>query len=218
MLTYFDEDIINLDKYSFEQWVTFVFDHHAVEWQPPKRGIPREKKWYYEDEWEHWGSPEHLLPYMTRLFRKPDFLLEKYSAAQLFQGFWYLSGAGRCDDWIWETKIAWRLRKNCISSMVPLYERMFIKEPLGFTCNMWWDCINNFRSKQDPKVKEMMLLAMERILLLPSKDCWGAALHGLGHLKHPRKAKVIRKFLHNHPELNEEWQAYATAAITGKIL
>ena len=217
MQTYFDEDVINLNRYSFEQWVVFVFDHPAAEWQPPKAGVPRERKWYYEDKWEHWGSPKHLLPYITRLFRRPDFLLEKYSTAQLRQGFWYLSGAGRCNDWVWDTKVAWRLRQKCILAMVSLFERLFIKEQLHDTCYMWWDFFRNFRKKQDLKVKETMLRAMEQILLSPSEDCRAAALHGLGHLRHPPKAQVIKKFLRSHPELSDECRSFAAAAITGRV-
>lgn len=165
---FFDEEVINLDKYSYEQWVVFAFDHPATEWQPPQAGVSRKKSWYYEDEWEHWGSPEHLLPYMMRLFRRPDFLLEKYSTAQLFQGFQYLPGAGRCDDWVWDTNVAWCLRQKCVSAMALLFERLFTKEPLGFTCFMWWDYFRApAHGKKDPKVKEAMLLAMERILRLP---------------------------------------------------
>jgi len=215
---FFDEDVINLDNYTFEQWVVFVFDHPTVVRREREVGVPREKTWYLQDEWEHWGSPEHLLPYMTRLFRKPDFLLERYSVEQLRQGFWYLPGGSRLNDWLWDTGIAWRLRKKCILAMVPLFKRMFIKEQLGDTCYMWWDFFRNFRDKQDTKVKQAMLTAMEQILLLPSDDCRAAALHGLGHLRHPRKQRVIRKFLRSHPELDEEWRSFAVAAIAGRVL
>jgi hypothetical protein len=217
MLMFLDEDAINLDNYSFEQWVAFVFDHPAIVRRECRAGVPREEKWYFQDEWKHWGSPEHLLPYMTRLFRRPEFLLERYTVAQLRQGFWYLSGT-RVNDWLWDTDVAWRLRKKCIMAMAPLFKQLFVREQLEDTCYMWWDFFRSFSKKQDIKVKETMLLVMERILLLPSHECRAAALHGLGHLRHPRKLQVIRKFLRSHPELDDKWQSFAAAAIRGKVL
>ena len=100
-----DDDGINLNRYSFEQWVVFVFDHPAVVRQEREPGVPRQQSWHNLDEWRHWGSPEHLLPHMTRLFKRPDFLLERYSAAQLHQGFWYLGGFD-FKNWLWDTDVA----------------------------------------------------------------------------------------------------------------
>ena len=102
--------------------------------------------------------------------------------------------------------------------MVPLLERLFAREQLGDTCYMWWDFFRSFSKKRDAKVNEAILLAMERVLLLPSNECRAAALHGLGHLRHPPKSRVIRKFLRSHPELDEEWRSFAVAAIAGELL
>lgn len=217
MLTFFDDEAVNLDHYSFEQWVVFVFDHPAVARQKREAGVPRQQSWYHLDEWRHWGSPEHLLPYMTRLFKHPAFLLERYSMEQVRQGFWYLGGS-TFKNWLWDTDVAWRLRKRCISAMVPLFELLFARDQVGDTCYMWWDFFRSFSKKRDAKVNEAMLLAMERILSLPSSECQVAALHGLGHLRHPRKSRVIRRFLRAHPELDEQWRSFASAAIVGRVL
>lgn len=60
--------MIDLDKYSFDDSVSFVFDHDVLQ--------EGEKEWYWQDEWEYESSDAPMLAHLTRLFRNPTFLLD----------------------------------------------------------------------------------------------------------------------------------------------
>ena len=198
---------INLNNYSFDEWVEFVFDHPVSE-----------PAWYWDDGWKWEGDPHLLLKYATGLFSSPMFLLQEYSAEQLEQGFWFLLGsAGKLDHWVWAKEIDWSIRKACISSMVNVFEQLFVKNPLGETCYMWWDLLSEFRDEGDPQVRDAMLESLSRVLKIESLDCQTSALHGLGHLAHGGKKEVIEEFLNVRPNLDEKTEQYARAAIAGKV-
>jgi hypothetical protein len=145
-------------------------------------------------------------------------LLEKFSPEQINQGFWFILGEIELlQGCLWNRKIDWKLREDCIMSMVGVFEQMFIQNPIEDACYMWWDLLRDFSDDQDPKTKEAMLVALSQILKLDSIDCQVSALHGLGHLEHSGKRKVIEQFLAT-PNLDDEMRNYATAAIEGKVL
>lgn len=98
---------IDLNKYSFEQWVTFVFDHPVSQ--------AEEKEWYWQDEWEHEADHSLILEYLIRIFRNPTFLLDTYSPEQLEQGFWFLQKPiGLFEEALKDPDVKWQLRKECI--------------------------------------------------------------------------------------------------------
>ncbi|MDQ3801489.1 MAG: hypothetical protein M3384_18865 [Acidobacteriota bacterium] len=201
---------LNLNEYSFEEWVNFVFNHPVA---------TSSTAWYWDDEWEWESDSEHIIEYCIRLFRNPDFLLECYSPEQINQGFWFLLGATfQLQDWLWNRDIDWKLREECILAMVDVFEKMFARYPIEDVCYMWWDLLRDFSDDQDPKVKDAMIIALSRILEFDSLDCRLSALHGLGHLEHKGKRKVIEQFLAAQPGLDDEVRDYAMAAIEGKVL
>jgi hypothetical protein len=202
---------INLNKYSFGEWVKFVFDHPVAD--------DVQKAWYWDDEWEWEGDPTRVLEYSIRLFRDPEFLPNQYTPEQINQGFWFLLGAtNQLQDWIWDENIDWRIRRECIMSMVDVFGRLFAKNPAEDSCSMWWDLLRSFEDSPDPKVKEAMLESLSQILRIDSLDCQVGALHGLGHLEHDGKRKVIEEYLGSHPNLDAETKEYALAAIEGRVL
>ena len=210
---------IELDNLSFDQWVKFVFDHSLTE--PP---------WYWDaawdefwDQWAEKSDPQRQLYYATRLFRSPDFLLREYNPEQINQGLWLLlSGpaAFRLGDLIWSKKLSWRARKECILVMVNLFQSVFTKLPEQDICFMWWDELRDwdFREDRDPRVRDSMFQALSLILKIPSTQCQMSALHGLGHLDHPEKRKVIEDYLQQNPQLDTEIKKYTQAAISGKVV
>lgn len=199
---------INLNEYSFSEWVKFVFDHSVSE-----------PAWYWDDEWDWEDDPKLLLEYSIKLFRDPEFLLDEYSPEQIEQGFWFLLGsAGKLERWIWDKDIDWLLRRKCIKSMVNVFDRLFMKNPLVESCYMWWDLLRDFSDDPDPRVEEAMLEALSQILNMHSFDCQISALHGLGHLKHEGKRNVIEGYLDSHPNLDAKTKEYALAAIEGRVL
>ena len=200
---------IDLNNYSFDEWLKFVFDHPVSE-----------PAWYWDDTWKWEGDPHLLLKYATRLFSSSAFLPHEYSPEQLEQGFWFLlGGAGKLDYWVWAKEIDWSIRKACISSMVNVFEQLFVKNPLGETCYMWWDLLDEFRGEDDPdpRIRDAMLESLSRVLQIESHNCQVSALHGLGHLSHRDKKKVIEEFLRLHPNIDEKTEQYARAAIAGKM-
>lgn len=202
---------LNLNNYSFDEWVEFVFSH----------AVPSENAdaWYWEEECEWEADAEHIINHCIRLFRNPNFLLEKFSPEQINQGFWFILGdIELLQGCLWNRKIDWELREDCIMSMVGVFEQMFVQNPIEDACYMWWDLLRDFSDDQDPKTKEAMLAALSQILKLDSPDCQTSALHGLGHLEHNGKRKVIEQFLEARPNIDDEMKSYATAAMEGKVL
>jgi hypothetical protein len=198
---------INLNNYSFDEWVKFVFDHPVFE-----------PAWYWDDAWDWEGDPNVVLKNASRLFSSPEFLLQEFRPEQIEQGFWFLLGsAGKLDRWVWAKEIDWTIRKDCINSMVNVFEQLFVKNPLGETCYMWWDLLGEFRDEGDPAVRGEMLESLSRVLKIESYDCQISALHGLGHLTHGGKKKIIEEFLNVRSTLDEKTKEYARAAMEGKV-
>jgi len=83
---------------------------------------------------------------------------------------------------------------------------------------MWWDMLRRFEDAGDPQIVDAMVVALEEILALPFPHCQQSALHGLGHLAHPRKAAIIEAFVRTNPNVDGDLRRYAEAAIAGKVL
>jgi hypothetical protein len=193
-------------RLTYDQWVERVF----VGRPPPSHWI-----------WINVLYPREvdlLLTYPTRLFQEPEFLIRKYSYRQLRKGFWNLPNRWELSGSIWAQDLPWELRKSCIRSMVPLFEKFFSRKPLGFTCHMWWDFLRYFGDDPDERVVDEMFLALQKILFMDSFDCQGAALHGLGHLDHPDKKTLIKRYLKEYPDLHPDVRRYSMSAITGRVL
>lgn len=202
-----DDDVRSLDDLSFNEWVTFVFDHPVVE-----------PTWYLQDEWNWRGSRERFLEQSTRLFSAPEFLLNDFRVECLNQGFWYLASFDCLAEWLWDGSVAWAPRRDCVVSMLPLYHRLFAINPLHDICFMWWDMLRYFGDKPRNRMKALMVDVLASILEIPSPDCRYAALHGLGHLDLPKKRRVVGAFIANHPECNSELRDYASDSLAGQVL
>ncbi|MFN2511108.1 MAG: hypothetical protein ABR568_06635 [Pyrinomonadaceae bacterium] len=214
---------INLNKYSFEQWVAFVFDHAVSQ--------SGEKKWYWQDEWEHEADHSLMLEHLILLFRNPTFLLDTYSPEQLEQGFWFIhKPMGLFEEALRDTDLKWQLRKECILSMAGLFERLFAVNPLkDSACYMWWDLLISgyfgpwhtwdplMVDDKDLQAQQAIFETLCRILKLESRECQKAALHGLGHLNHRLTEQTIEAFLNENPGLDEELKQYAIKSIKGEI-
>ena len=198
---------VNLDQYSFDEWITFLFDH------PASKG-----EWQRAVSISWMGNPNKLIRYTIDLFENADVVLRVYSREQIEQGFWWLLGPeGGLRTWIWDQNIPWQLRKECINSMAKIFENLFSGDPHGDICHMWWDLLRSFDDPVDERTESVIFNTLSRILQLDSNHCQLSALHGLGHLKHPEKKHVISDYLEKHPELDEKSKSYALAAIEGKV-
>ena len=207
-------------KLSFEEWIKFVFDHPI-----------QETPWYWDtsldtfwDDWREDIDPEQQLTYVTKLFENAaSLLLGRFSPEQIDQGLtMLLSGP---DDFairelVWSHKLPLSIRVQCITSMVRLFRDVFSQVPIKHACFMWWDELREWQHQEDrdPQTQEVILTALEQILKIPSRDCQMSALHGLGHLSHPRRGTIIQHYLQHTSTLDDELKQYAEIAMAGEVL
>ncbi|PZM83985.1 MAG: hypothetical protein DKT66_04910 [Candidatus Melainabacteria bacterium] len=205
---------------SYNEFLDFVFDH-PVEKQP----------WYFGSKVQVVFDAVHNTDLLTELFSNARALLEKYSRDQLEHGFWALQSGrlidGLLPNLMFDQSVPFEKRADCIRAMFFLYRDLFSVDDLHTSSNMWWDSISSsnqvgWRSpstlEDNMKVQDVMFDTLTQILYLESEECQGAALHGLGHLRHPNTEKVIRDWIATQPDLPEDDLEYAEACIPGEIM
>ena len=111
--------------------------------------------------------------------------------------------------------------------MSELFGRLFAKESLEQSVAMWWDslcyewhCGNRDRNRggEDRLMQDVIFEVLSGLLKSDSETCQGAALHGLGHLRHPETKALIDSYLAQHPSLSQPARAYALAAAEFNIM
>jgi hypothetical protein len=218
----------NLISTPFQDFVAFLFEHIPASWLKETHITPSTGGWPFAVEVE--SDPKELVQHYIRLFQNPEFLLERYHPIELEQAFWEL----RYHSWslaavIHSKAVSLDDAETCIREMYDLFAKLFSQEPLDTSSFMWWDSDftrfhcpfgisqRDYDEEEVQRLRQAMFETLCNILELDSLPCEAAALHGLGHLPHPDKEKVIKTFLANHPELSD-WRDYALAAIDGDIL
>ena len=213
---------VDITKYSFDEFVAFIFDREVS----PRKNNKRDP-WYWHVDVTF--DPKTICGYYVRLFRNPTFLLERFSKSQLEEGFWAIQSEPLdCSAWhlILDSDLSLATRKECVRSMFDLFDRLFAREPLDTSVQMWWDslcydwhCGNRGRDRggDDLLLQDVMFETLARILMLESEICQGAALHGLGHLHHPGTGELVDQFLKQHPNLTAPKKEYALAAARFEI-
>jgi hypothetical protein len=209
---------------SFDQFVEFIFNREVV----PLSGHVGSDPWYWHVDLDY--DPHEVARFYIRLFCEPEFLLSHYTSAQLEQAFWAILSANlECsvEQIIWDKRLPFDLRESCVRSMYELYARLFAKEPLEASSNMWWDslaydwyCGNRARENggEDSSMQDVMFETLVKILDLPQEWCQEAALHGLGHLRHPFTVPAVQRFLSTTPAIDTELKEYALAAARFEVL
>ncbi len=211
-----EREQFDVSEYSFEEFVSFIFAHEASpDWnkQPP---------WYFSLEVIY--DPQKICAYYVQLFRQPSFLLERFSKAQLEEGFWAIHGGAldcAVSRVIWDTDVPFAAREECVRSMTDLFRLLLADGLLRETSGMWWDSMcydwhcgnrNRERGGEDLRMQDVMFQALTIILRLDSESCQMGALHGLGHLHHPGTAALVHTFIAEHPALSAETKEYALRA------
>ncbi len=182
--------------------------------------------WWWQSEIVF--EPAEHVANLTSIFRNPQPLRSRYTRDQMEQGFWFLiSGAsGALEDVLWDSEVPWHDRASLIGSTVDLYRRLFAHDPLETSAYMFWDalaygyCVPTRHpdvDAEDRRVQSAMFAALQQILVIESIPCQLAALHGLGHLRHPDTESAITAYLQQNPHLSDEHRSYALACITGDI-
>ena len=210
---------VDIRGFSFEKFCLFLFDREI----PQASHDGTEDSWYYSVEVTF--EANEVAGHYVNLFANPEFLRSRFSQLQLEQGFWAILGPNlSCGaaQLIWLQELPFSVRENCVRSMFHLYERFFAIDPLDTSAHMWWDSLcydwhMGHRSRanggEDQLMQDVMFETLSSILDLESESCQKAALHGLGHLRHPSTETVIRGFLDRRQgTIDAELKEYALAA------
>ena len=218
---------------TFEEWLTFVFDHQVPTGQ--------EKAWHWEfdaDEWDE--NHADVIQFLTQAFEDAEAVFKPYTDAQLNQGLWYIAD-NSCSNHMFallDTNIPWTERQRCLYSIHQLYEQCFAKRcsphlshkdepganPLNGVCYMWWDLIPIYGMPEDShrqQLDQTILQVMESTLQLDSIACREGALHGLGHwqYKYPKRVgEIINKFSMTYQDLPKDLETYMSNAFVGYVL
>jgi hypothetical protein len=190
---------------SFDDWVTYVFDHSVTE-----------PAWHWDSDCDIWyvlNQPALAVEHLTRLFENAATVLGPFTNAQLCQGLWFLASNG-CSDHLFtltDPNVPWPARQQAILAIAELFEQVFAKrcEPdrlchrertvdatanrLNTACCMWWDIVplSGLEDRTGTEgVPDACLAVMRRTLALESDACRESALHGLGHFKRSRPREV----------------------------
>lgn len=123
----------HLSNISFDEFVVFLFDH----------SVPDDEN---ASSWD-WNAyttfdAQKICSYYVALFRNPEFLRERFSEAQLEQGFWAILGSLDCSAHsivLEPDGIPFESRVDCIHSMYELFRRLFTVTSLDTSVHMWWD-------------------------------------------------------------------------------
>ena len=213
---------VDITGYSYEHFVSFLFDHEVVgtnEGNGP---------WYWNVDVTF--EPANVCLFYKRFFRQPEFILRDCSKPKLEQGFWAIQGpnlACSVSNIIWNDELPFSSRSECVRSMTDLFTRLFANEPLETSVQMWWDslcydwnCGNRERNRggEDLLMQDVLFETLSKLLKSDSEICQGAALHGLGHLHHPKTEELIDSYMRERPSLSEDWKKYALAAAKFEVL
>jgi hypothetical protein len=221
-----EKEVVDISQFSFEEFITFLFDREI----PARTTIKEWNPWYWHTSVLF--DAQRICGYYTKLFSAPGFLIERFSKAQLEEGFWAISSGNHLEcsvyELIWNTDSPFADRKECVKSMFYLYRDMFAAEPLDTASFMWWDLLckdlwqwgnrDRLSGGEDLTMQDVMFETLVSILALDSEHCQKAALHGLGHLNHPDTEEAIRIYLAKHDSLGDDQREYVLSAARFAVL
>jgi hypothetical protein len=213
-----DRSLVDISDYSFDDFVAFLFARDVQE--IAERNSKKWDPWYWHVEVTF--DAQRTCEYYVRLFRQPAFLLERFSKAQLEEGFWGIQVANLdCSAYniVLDSDLPFAAKEECVRSMFDLFQHLYSVDPLESSAQIWWDSfcydwtIGLRKNREDDlMLQNVMFETLAKILDLDSEACQRSALHGLGHLHHPDTEELIERFIDRHPRLPAEQRAYALAA------
>jgi hypothetical protein len=205
-----DQNEIDMSLMAYDKWLLFVFDRPA----PDRRELGKEWYWDYGYEISHPSCPSRLVEHVTRLCDQFVEVANTYSLAQVDQAIWFLLGAPiEFGDYLREPQISRDLRKCCVESMYRVFADFVAVSDVLVMENcfyMWWDMLlgdfyrpNEDELDEDAKdIENTILDTLTRILGLDDLRTQQYALHGLGHMKHPKARDVVAGYINAR---GEEW-------------
>jgi hypothetical protein len=212
---------LDLSSKSFDEFVAFLFDREVVRLDPPNDFFVADflQIGHYDESIP--SSPEVIVEYMTKLFSEFGQIAPKYSLSQLDQGIWNLLGESLgLYGLLWDSSISLVKRLECIRSMYVVYSDFVARsdaEVMENCFDMWWDLLGDGFwgqltlyeagtkrgdvGKLDSESRVLldgMFETLSRILQLPDRRTQRYALHGLGHLHHPRVQETVQEYIDRH--------------------
>lgn len=205
---------MDISTLSYDDWLKFVFDHPVHDkWL--SSGVNRpvgEPPWYFLDEWQYDVSdPSLILSYLTRLFRNPTVLLDRFSLPQIDQGFWFIPESEGLMWTILLPNVAWDIRRSAIRSIEDLFELLFAKVKVETATYMWGDSlisscgVGKIDVISDRAVLREIVDVIAKLNSSSSSEVRHSAQHGIEHL-----AAIAEK--ENDLELNGLLKARALSA------
>ena len=162
---------------------------YEVEWTLGKAQICR---WVIDilEEWAEYASG------MTH--KQQDQVLWRIGSNPMFVGWWLEEGS--------EIERADQLRlldaaKGVTLSIPKLYGP---GQPMDTAYFMWWDLLISDASNLE--ISDRCLEILGDLSWHADQRVQCAALHGLGHLSHPRRPAVVDEYIRRHPEaITDSW-------------
>jgi hypothetical protein len=232
---------LDLSEFSYDELVVFFFDRAAPG--------PGEHVTSFSDEGSEceWSRPEAAVSFLTQMCRRFEEIGRRFTLGQVNQSIWMIVGADF--DLIrnlWDNAIPLEQRIECIRSMYFVYSDFVAKSDVRVMENcfdMWWDLIGdsfwcqlNFfdRGKNSLKVEhgetskldsdsrallDAMFETLERILKLPDRRTQHYALHGLGHLHHPKVRRLVQKYIDdNRDDITDDGLKWMEQCRDGNVM
>ena len=230
--------LFDLSQLSFEEFVSFFFDHDMA----------TEEFWYRNPSFDSLSdldddgvaAPLVIVEHMTRLFTNFAETVSEFSLAQVNAGIWamFTYGSFRLQKHLWLPSVPLANRLRCIQSMYFVYSEYVAKStaPEMENCfQMWWDFVaSGFWEQLIGRIEEgdvaalnaeqrrlldAMFETLSKILALTDERTQGYALHGLGHLQHPGVQKLVQEFLDQHRrKMNDDTIRWVEMCRDGKVM
>lgn len=222
----------DLRTISYEGFLDFIFDHPVTpQISRASGGAATDSAvcWYDEIGLDIDFDPARNCEFLTLLFCDPQELLSRYSRPQLEQGFWWMQtryNDGSAADILWTASLPVERRVAMVQAMYFLYSDLFAGRSFGRAPHMWWEhLVREFPGQlggpeywaDRHSIENVIFRTLAKLLELDSKQCRVDALHGLNHLAHPDKERVIRAYLDRSDGLDENHRIYAQKAIAGAL-
>ena len=126
---------IDLTNASFDEFVAFLFEPDIGHDIAPES--EKYDPWYFHAEVGF--DAKNIGAYYVRMFGQPEFLLTRFTRAQLEEGFWAIQGPNlNCSvsRIINDSDLPLFFREECIRSMADLFKRLFATEPFDTSVQM----------------------------------------------------------------------------------
>ena len=187
-------------------------------------------------------DPARQVVLLTDLFRRSFTLTTRFPSEQIERGLWHIMGAEYFHAFtqhIWNPDVSRVDRVRLIESVYDLYDSVLARNPFEDIDFRHPDRLpRRFQTidymapdlllegaafvRKDPAdrqaIRNAFLATYSRMLHHPSPVAKYAALHGLGHLKHPLRSQVIASYLERYPSLTPDQRGYAARAARGNVL